>query len=186
MKHPFGTFLLRLALATPLCLWLWWLSFDTQQQLFQGIAGWLLESRHPNWQVIPSITPNGLIFKGPHLGEALMMDPYALTRGLPIYLALMFATVEGRRIPFESLLGLFLLGALALLAFNLEAELRILGWEGRPSGFGLNPETFQLGMKLILTRVLPLAVWFFQRRVFVRTQLGLSLGHPRTTKALND
>lgn len=164
--RPLNRFLLRLVLFTPLCLGLWWLTFSAQIEglivLFRDVLGPL----HPRFAVSAASELKGLILTEQDSEVPLLrLDPFALSRGLPIYAALMLAS-EGPRF------GRLILGATGLsfaVIFGLmtEAHLRLLVLEGSQAVW-LNPASFQLGLKLLVTKSLPVGLWIIQCFPFVR------------------
>ena len=179
-------FLIRLLLFFPLCTAIWWLLGVFEVESISRLLKSFLGLVFPSVQLVIETHAKGISFYPKSLSGAeatFTMDPMAVTRGLPLYMALMLA-VPGLKLQSKKALGgVFLIALLAMMGFFLEAFLRVGESFSVSSAapFGVGPKTFFPGMlspefvqilnKAMVTRVLPVTLFLWQERQFIRRSI---------------
>lgn len=183
-------FIIRLLFLYPLSIALWWLVGPWQVESVATLSSSMIRWVFPLTHLTTEASLEGVVFhlQGVTGVETLFkMDPLAVTRGLPLYLALMTA-VSGIRVPWIKVaIGMLLLSALATVGFVAEAllhaqkgllEVGFSDWSvpGVGSLHGTVPANFiQLLTKLLVTRALPIGLFLWQTREVIKA-LILSQG----------
>ena len=167
MRDSLKTFLLRLLLLYPLCLAGGWALAELQIDLAAVISSIAFKFLIPAHQVIAQAQGDSVQFK---VQSALVaLDPLVLTRGLPIYLALMFAAPALKEKWQGALMCVTLIIGAALLGFVGEAWVRIgVALPQLAHGSLATAELAQIIAKSVATRVLPVGLWIGQQWAFIR------------------
>lgn len=177
MRDGLKTFLLRLLFLYPLCLAAWWALAGIQIETIAALASGVLRFLVPNvqlsletqWETI-SIAVQAVSGQ-----TSVVIDPLVLTRGLPIYLALMLAAPMFHKKWRGALLGVLAILVAATLGFAGEAAVRIA--QSVPSGIqtALVPaDLVQIIAKSVATKVLPIGLWLWQQWAFLKRLIGES------------
>jgi hypothetical protein len=192
MPSALKQFLLRLLLAYPLSLALWYALWKPQVELVSIMVRTLLELTWPVTQltdhlqekslafslVIPANRLAGLLAGRPAM-IAAVVDPLILLSGLPLFTALMLAAHKGKALTKPLITGLLiilsigalgvyaavssnLLGSLAGIGANLPAVLNVPAFAPVVSVY------LELLTVYIAPFFLPIALWAWYRRDFIR------------------
>jgi hypothetical protein len=170
MNDGLKTFLMRLLFLYPLCLAGWWalagLQVETIAAGASGILAALLSqlqfAPHAQWETV-LIHVQGVEGHG-----SVVIDPLVLTRGLPIFLALMLAAPGVERKRGAVVGGVLVIFGAAMVGFAGEAAVRLAEAVPGLSGSALVPAALiQIIAKSVATRVLPVGLWLWQSWGFV-------------------
>jgi len=173
VRNPVKPFLLRLLFLYPLSIAAWWALGGLQVDLFAAISSLALNVLLPSVHVITQSIGDSVQFQVQ--GHSTVgMDPLVLTRGLPIYLALMFAAPAIRDKWQGCLIGTLLILTVAILGLSCEASVRISEQITSHSSSIAPAELVQIIAKSVATRVLPIGLWLWQQWRFVRSSLAMS------------
>ena len=167
VRNPVKPFLLRLLFLYPLSIVAWWALGSLQVDLFAAFSSLGIKALLPSFQIITQSIGDSVQFQVQ--GHSTVgMDPLVLTRGLPIYLALMLAAPAIKDTWRGCLIGGLLILAVAILGFSCEASVRI-SEQMMGSGSSIAPaEIVQIIAKSVATRVMPIGLWLWQQWAFVR------------------
>lgn len=177
MRDRLKTFLLRLLFLYPLCLAGWWALAGIQIEGIASLASGMLRlfltdvqvTLQTQWETIALTMRDGL-------GQtSIVIDPLVLTRGLPIYGALMLAAPRFRETWRGFLLGVLAIFVTAALGFAGEAATRMAETVSSHVQSTLVPAAFiQIIAKSVSTRVLPVGLWLWQQWAFITASIGAS------------
>lgn len=175
LRDGLKTFLLRLLFLYPLCLAGWWALAGLQIEAITNLASSVLRLLVPNVQVVlqGQWETIAIAVQGVSGQSSVVIDPLVLTRGLPIYLALMLAAPMFHKKWRGALLGVLAILVAATLGFSGEAAVRIA--EIVPSNLqsSLVPAAFiQIIAKSVATRVLPIGFWLWQQWSFLKSAVS--------------
>ena len=175
MSQPLSRWILRLLFFFPLCIGIWWGLWEIQVEGFHALFSLWLRAGEPSMAWVSEVQGNEIFYHLTEPGKALTVavDPLSLTRGIPIYLALMVATPNARALWQSTLWGVLLLLGLAFLGFSLEAALRLN--EAVQTGHGtpfLGAAFVQIATKFLVTRILPIGLWLWQQWDLVAQWIG--------------
>ena len=174
MRDSLKIFLLRLLFLYPLCLAAWWALAGVQIETIAALASSFLRFLVPNVQLAlqPQWETIAIAVQGLSGQSSVVIDPLVLTRGLPIYLALMLAAPMFKRKWQGTLLGVLAISFAASVGFAGEAAVRIV--QSVPSNLqsSLVPaELVQIIAKSVATRVLPVGLWLWQQWAFIKSSV---------------
>ena len=173
MRNPVRPFLLSLLFLYPLSIAAWWALGGLQIDLFTAVSSFAIKPLLPSAQVITSSVGDSVQFQ--ILGHSTVgMDPLVLTRGLPIYLALIFAAPAIKDKWLGCLIGAVLILTVAILGFSCEASVRIGEQMMGHSSSVAATELVQIIAKSVATRALPIGLWFWQQWAFLKRLINQS------------
>lgn len=164
------TFLFRLLFLYPLCLAGWWALAGLQVETMTLGAGAILRWLIPDLAIATQAQWETILIsvEGPSGQGQVAIDPLVLTRGLPIYLALMLAAPGLRQKPWGVMGGVLTIFAAAMVGFGSEAAIRTAEMAPNVTQPALIPAAFiQILAKSIATRVLPVGLWLWQSWAFI-------------------
>ena len=170
MNDGLKTFLLRLFFLYPLCLAGWWALAGFQVETMAAVTSGILEMLLPHLEFASQTQWETILIQvqGSEGQASVIIDPLVLTRGLPIFFALMLAAPELERKRWALLVGALAIFVAAIMGFASEAAVRMA--EALP---GLDQATrvpaafIQIIAKSVATRVLPVGLWLWQSWGFV-------------------
>ena len=159
----------RLLFFFPLWMAIWWVLRDLQVEGFHALAEILLGGFQSSeaWKVW--IRGNDVVYQFQNMaaGPSFSMDPLSLTRGLPLYLALMFSTQKGLASWGPALRGSAFILILALFGYSVEAALRLTEAHSAAEAFErswISAASVQITTKFMVTRIVPVGLWVWQQR----------------------
>lgn len=194
-KNPVKPFFIRALLLFPLCVAVWlWLG-DWQTMLAARFAEIAMPHLHPFADYAVSVQGkciNFLMLIPPHAPDPGTVRgkcyPLLQLSGIPLYLTIMLATPDARKHLPAMVLGILILALTGLLGVLIEASRHLL------SGLVmLNVDLYKLARlpayapfvsnclqtitMLFLPLIMPLGIWAWQRRQFVKAETGLVISH---------
>lgn len=177
MRDRLKTFLIRLLFLYPLCLAGWWALAGIQIEGIASLASGMLRlfltdvqvTLQTQWETI-TLTMRD------RLGQtSIVIDPLVLTRGLPIYGALMLSAPRFRESWRGFLLGVLTIFITAAIGFSGEAATRMAETVSSHVQNPWVPAAFiQIIAKSVSTRVLPVGLWLWQQWAFITASIGAS------------
>jgi len=172
-------FLIRLVILFPLCMAAWWALAVWQIEIVMTFSENLIRLIHPLARVIARPGSDSIYFNARDLSGSevgVSMSPLALTRGLPIYVSLMLATPGFQNHWRHVIASISVICAFAFAVFMLETLIRFQ--EALSGQSPLSAGYVQALSKALVTRVVPIGLWCWQEREFIRRDCLRSLSKP--------